>query len=143
MQPGMTGDGSYIPAGTDIGVANYAIHHNEDCYPKPFEFRPTLWLLALSHDGGVTAEEAQLAQSAYGPFSVRRANCLSKNRAGQEMMSSLAKLVFLYEMRIKPGSTLGEGAEGLGVERRRMWESQMWDVFLSRHEGPMVQFRPR
>jgi cytochrome P450 len=85
MQPGMAVDGTYFPADTAIGVANYAIHHNEDYYPEPFEFRPTRWLLASSHKGGVTAEEVQLAQSAYGPFSVGRANCLGKNLPYHEM----------------------------------------------------------
>lgn len=143
MQPGMTVDGTYFPAGTDIGVANYAIHHNEEYFPEPFEFRPTRWLLAKDHEGGVSAARVQLANSAYGPFSVGRANCLGKNLAYQEMMAVMAKLMFSYEMRIQPGSTLGEGAEGLGPDRSRKGEFQMWDVFVSSHEGPMVEFRPR
>lgn len=143
MQPGMSIDGAFFPAGTDIGVANYAIQHNGAYYPDPFGFRPTRWLKAIDHEGGVTLEEVQLAQSAYAPFSVGRANCLGKNLAYQEMMIILAKLIFMYEMRLEPGSTLGEGSEGLGKDRNRKNEFQMWDRFVSHHEGPMVQFRPR
>jgi cytochrome P450 len=143
MRPGMTVDGTYFPPGTDIGVGNYAIHHNELYFPEPFQFRPTRWLLASDHEGGVTPQDVQLAHSAYAPFSVGRANCLGKNLAYQEMMTILAKLIFMYEMRIEPGSTVGEGSKALGEDRNRKGEFQTWDRFVSHHEGPMVQFRPR
>ena len=143
MKPGMTVDGTYFPPGTDIGVANYAIHHNEKYFPEPFVFRPTRWLQVKEYEGGVSAEEVQLAQSAYAPFSVGRANCLGKNLAYNEMMTVLARLIFLYEMRIQPGSTLGEGSVELGEDRDKKDEFQTWDRFVSHHEGPMVEFRPR
>ncbi|KAF1975728.1 cytochrome P450-like protein [Bimuria novae-zelandiae CBS 107.79] len=143
MKPGMTVDGTYFPPGTDIGVANYAIHHNEAYFPEPFLFRPTRWLHASEHQGGVTTREIQLAQSAYAPFSVGRANCVGKNLAYNEMITIVARLIFLYDMRIQPGSALGEGCPQLGHDRSKKNEFQTWDRFVSYHEGPMVEFRPR
>lgn len=143
LKPGMKVDGIMFPPGTDIGVANYAIHHNEDYFPEPFEFRPTRWLPAADYEGGVSQQEIQLANAAYAPFSVGRANCLGQKLAYQEMMTVIARLVFLYEMRIQPGSTLGQGSEKLGKDRCREKEFQTWDVFVSHHEGPMVEFRRR
>lgn len=143
MQPGMRVDGHFFPAGTDIGVANYAIHHNTDYFPEPFVFRPTRWLLASQYSGGVSAAEVKLANSAYAPFSVGRANCLGQNLAYTEMMTIIGKLMFMYDLRIQPGSTLGEGSEKLGKDRARKEEFQTWDRFVSHHEGPMIEFRPR
>jgi cytochrome P450 len=143
MEPGMTVDGIFFPPGTDVGVANYAIHHNEDYFPEPFEFRPTRWLLDSEHEGGVTAREVQIANSAYASFSVGRANCIGKNLAYQEMTTVIARLIFLYEMRIQPGSNLGQGSLTLGKDRHRENEFQTWDRFVSHHEGPMVEYCPR
>jgi cytochrome P450 len=143
LDPGMKVDGIMFPPGTDVGVGNYAIHHNEHYYPDPFEFRPTRWLLASEHEGGVTPREIQVANSAYAPFSVGRANCLGRTLAYQEIMTVIARLVYQYEMRIQPGSTLGQGTHALGPDRRRETEFQTWDRFVSHHEGPMVEYRPR
>ena len=143
MKGGMRVDGEFFPEGTDVGVANYAIHHNAKYYPDPFDFRPTRWLLASKHEGGVSAEEIRLANSAYTPFGVGRASCMGQKLAYNEMMGVIGRLMFLYDMRLQPGSNLGEGGEHLGKDRTRKNEFQMWDKFVSSHEGPMVEFRPR
>jgi cytochrome P450 len=65
--------------------------------PNRFDFRPTRWLPATDHKGGVTPQEAQVAQSAYAPFGVGRANCVGRSLAYQEMMSVIAKLMLRYE----------------------------------------------
>jgi hypothetical protein len=136
-------DGHYFPAGTDIGVANYAIHHNEKYFSDPFAFLPTRWLLASQYEGGVSAEEVKMANQAYAPFSVGRASCLGQALAYQEMMTVIARLIYLYDMRIQPGSSLGEGSYKLGEGRSRTGEFRTWDRFISHHEGPMVEFCPR
>jgi cytochrome P450 len=33
-----------VPAGTPIGMSILLVHHREDLYPDPFEFRPQRWL---------------------------------------------------------------------------------------------------
>jgi cytochrome P450 len=36
--------GAYgVPAGTPIGISILLLHHREDLYPEPFEFRPERW----------------------------------------------------------------------------------------------------
>ncbi|KAJ5758550.1 hypothetical protein N7520_005706 [Penicillium odoratum] len=30
----------YVPAGTDVGVPTYALHHTAEYWPEPYEFRP-------------------------------------------------------------------------------------------------------
>lgn len=63
--------------------------------------------------------------------------------AYQEIGIILARMIWLYEMRLKPGSSLGEGSEGLGWGRGRKGEFQLYDKFTSSHEGPLVEFRHR
>jgi cytochrome P450 len=143
MKGGMTIEGTYFPEGTEIGVAGYAIHHNADYYPEPFEFRPTRWLLAPKHKGGVSAEEVKVANSAFAAFSVGRANCMGQKLAYDEISGIIGRLMFLFDLRIEPDSKLGQGGEHMGSDRMRKGEFQTWDRFVSAHEGPMVQFRPR
>ena len=140
---GMRVDGEYFPAGTDIGVANYAIHHNAAYVRDPYIFRPERWLPSEQDPEGVDEAELRLLESAYSPFSVGRASCVGKALAYQELMIVLARLIWLYEMRLEPGSTLGEGNKRLGRGRELRREFQTYDNFVAAHEGPMVQFRPR
>ena len=37
---GLKIDGEWFPPGIDVGVPNYTLHHNEEYFPDPFEFRP-------------------------------------------------------------------------------------------------------
>lgn len=53
----------------------------------------------------------------------------------------VARIIWLYDMRLQPGSRLGEGYAGLGHGRHRQGEFQTYDMFTSTHEGPMVEFR--
>ena len=137
-------DGCLFPPGTDIGVANYAIYHNSKYFPQPYAFYPERWLLkSANNPDGVDPEQLALAQLAYAPFSVGRASCVGKNLAYQEITIVLERLLWLYEMRIKPGTTLGEGDIGLGENRQIKAEFQTYDKFVAAHNGPMVQFKPR
>lgn len=139
LSGGLTVDGQCFPAGVDIGVPGYSIHHNEKYYPNAFSFKPGRWLSPNSSpDPNLT-----LARSAFCPFGVGRTSCVGKYLAYQEMAISLARMVWLFDMRLKPGSTLGEGHEGLGEGRMRKGEFQLYDKFVSTHDGPLVQFRPR
>ena len=136
-------DGEHFPAGTDIGVSSYAIHHNELYYPEPYAFKPERWLLKDKFTFGVSQQGLALAQSAYCPFSVGRASCVGKSLAYNEIMTILGRLIWLYEIRLEPGSTVGEGRSTLGKDRSRKDEFQTYDRFVAAHNGPMVQFRFR
>lgn len=133
--------GCYFPAGTDIGVPHYVIHHNEAYYPDSFAYKPERWI--VDSESGVSAESVALAQSAFCPFSIGPRGCVGKSLAMKEIMVVVARLVYLYEMRISEGSNLGEGAQGLGEGRQRKGEFQMRDLFVAKADGPMVDFRTR
>lgn len=142
---GMSVDGHWIREGTDVGVPHYAIHHKENYYRKPFDFNPERWIKgSLWRDGHVTTEaELQSANAAFCPFSLGRTGCLGKYLAYQEMGILLARMVFLFDMRLRPGSCVGGGTSRLGHNRYREGEFQLYDKFVSTHNGPLAQFRRR
>lgn len=152
---GLAVDGERVPAGVVVGVPHYTIHHNAAYYPRPFEYVPERWLAAGSgaekrdenETGGENGEVA-LAQSAFCPFSIGPRGCIGKGLAYVEMMTAIARTLYLYDLRRAAG--LGgrpDPAEGgrPGAEwgRHRVGEFQLVDQFTSLKDGPMVEFRRR
>lgn len=136
---GLEIEGRYFPPGTVIGTPHYAIHHNDAYYPEPFTFNPLRWIEASD----TTDASVQLAQSAFCPFSIGPRGCVGKTMAYAEMKILLARMTWLYDMRLKEGSTLGEGNPALGLGRARKDEFQLDDWFAARAHGPMVEFKRR
>lgn len=136
---GMIVDGEHIPEGVEMGTPIYAIHHNEDYYPDPFKFNPDRWLEVSKSKSRKTST----AESAFCAFSVGSRNCVGKFFAYQEMMSVLARLLWMFEIKLAPGSGLGGGHDSLGEGRKRKDEFQLYDVFASKCAGPLVEFRGR
>lgn len=123
-------DGEWIPAGLDVAVCTYAIHHNESYFPNSFVFRPERFLEANANQ-----------ESAFAPFSLGPRSCLAKPLAYLELSLALARLVFL--MDFEAVNTTGGGEPGAGAGRDRAEEFQIWDMFSSNKKGPVLRFRPR
>ncbi|KAI9842226.1 MAG: hypothetical protein M1837_007371 [Sclerophora amabilis] len=134
-------DGDHVPGGIDVGTPIYALHHNEQYFPAPFNFRPSRWI--ANREDQLSADSVTLAQSAFCPFSVGPRGCVGRSMAYMEMTISLARMVWLYDMRLGEMYALGEGNSNLEAGRRREEEFQMIDKFVSKVDGPMVQFRAR
>ncbi|KAL0468554.1 cytochrome P450 [Neurospora intermedia] len=148
---GITIDGEHVPQGTIIGVPHYTIHHNAAYYPDPWSYTPERWLSTQSPSEKTpgaamqTEEQIQLAQSAFCPFSIGPRGCIGKGLAYIEMSITLARVLFLYDLRRAVG--VEDPAEGgkTGAEygRHRVGEMQLVDTFTSTKDGVMVEFRPR
>ena len=144
LKGGITVEGEQFPEGVDISVPVYSLHHNEDYFPDSFSYKPERWIVSMEPDiPGVTEAEVERAQSAYHPFGVGRSSCVGRHLAYQEMTILLARIIWLFDMRLGSPSTVGEGGPKLGELRKRKGEFQTWDKFVSSHNGPMVQFRLR
>ena len=141
LSGGMDIDGHHIPAGVDVGVPIYTIHHNADYFPQPFDFIPERWLSDPS--ANPLHSSLQAAQSAYNPFSIGPRGCIGKGLAYVELTVTIARVLFLYDLRLAPGTTLGAGSKDLEVGRTRASEYQIMDVFASKKDGPILQFRAR
>lgn len=141
LRGGLNVDDHHIPEGIVIGTPHYALHHNAEYYPEPFKYCPERWI--IDPRTGVGEKDVELAHSAFCTFSIGPRGCIGKGLAYMELMSALARTLFMYGMRLAPGTSLGEGKPGLEWGRHRPSEFQLKDTFTSMKDGPMVQFRPR
>ncbi|KIW17554.1 hypothetical protein PV08_04748 [Exophiala spinifera] len=146
LSGGMLVDGHSIPEGTLVGVPNYAVHHNEEYYPRPFEFLPERWVEGSDPSVTgfeVTPEMVSTAKSAFHAFSSGTRNCVGKNMAYMEMLITLARTMWLFDIRLKEGDHSGEGGPELGPGRERTGEYQLTDWFISERHGPVLEFKKR
>lgn len=161
---GLVVDGEHVPAGVVVGVPHYTVHHHPGYYPRPFAFIPERWIVGEEKEGGsgygygdekgntnnnnvVTETDVALAQSAFCPFSIGPRGCIGKGLAYAEMMTALARTLYLYDLRKAVVAGCPDPAEGgrPGAEwgRHRVDEFQLVDQFTSLKDGPMVEFRRR
>ena len=140
---GLTVDGEFVPPGVEVCVPHYTLHHNETYYPQPFSFIPERWLPAAPSTPASLAAHADLAHSAFCPFSVGPRGCIGKGLAYVELMTTLARVFWLFNVKLVPGTHVGEGHDSLETMRRRKEEYQLRDTFTAVKDGPMVQFKER
>jgi len=60
-----------------------------------------------------------------------------------ELTMTLARVLYLYDMRLASGSRLGEGSVDVGSGRQGGVEFQIEDIFTAEKDGPLVEFRGR
>ena len=136
---GLLVDGDCIPAGTVVGSGFYSIHHNPAYFTDPFTYYPERWIAGSSTD--VTPERVELARSGFFPFNHGSRACLGKNLAYMEMRTVIARTVFLYDMRLAPGSMLGDVEAG--AEDERKGEFVLKDRWQAEEDGPLVRLRQK
>lgn len=129
-------DGCVVPAGTQVGVCFYSLHHNETYFAEPYAFRPERWLVD---------DEAQLRHmnSAFCAFAVGPRSCAGKAMAYLEASLVLAKTLWAFDFQPAPAGKTGGGAPHKREGRRREDEFQLYDIFASMHVGPELVFTPR
>jgi cytochrome P450 len=138
---GITIDGHEVPQDVDVCVPHYTIHHNPAYYPDPFSYMPIRWLPDTAPKQ--LADKADLARSAFCPFSIGPRGCIGKGLAYVELTTTLARVVYMFDMKLAPGTDLGAGSPKLEFGRQRTTEYQLKDTFTSMKDGPMVSFRAR
>ncbi|KAI8962810.1 cytochrome P450 [Daldinia sp. FL1419] len=147
LKGGIKIDGEYIPEGIVVGTPHYTIHHNPAYYPRPFSYVPERWIegshktFGETSENDVTEQDVSLAQSAFCPFSIGPRGCIGKGLAYIEMMTTLARTLYMYDLRKSAGFDPAEGNPDLEWGRRRVDEFQLIDQFTSFKDGPMVEFR--
>jgi cytochrome P450 len=141
LQGGFTVDGHFVPEGIDVCVPHYAIHHNPEYFPLPFSYKPERWLKDAAPGDMTTHLDA--AHSAFCPFSVGPRGCIGKGLAYVELTVTLARVLWQFDVRLAPGTSVGEGRADLEDGRQRVEEYQLKDTFTSIKDGPLVQFKNR
>jgi cytochrome P450 len=138
---GITIDGEHIPAGVVVGTPHYTIHHNPAYFRDPFSFIPERWIPGSAPN--ITATTVAAARGAFCPFSIGPRGCIGKGMAYTELSTALARVLWMYDMRLAPGARIGEGNINAEYGRRIVGEFQLLDTFTSKKDGPVVQFRRR
>jgi cytochrome P450 len=153
LKGGITVDGHFIPEGTVVGTPHYAVHHVEEYYPRPFDFVPERWIAgttwpspaktdSATPTAAVSEDDVARAQYAFCPFSIGPRGCIGKGLAYLEMTTTLARLLYTYDIRRAVGvNDPGEGVEGRELGREKPGEYQLRDIFTSLKDGPMIEFR--
>jgi cytochrome P450 len=142
LQGGITVQGRYLPKGTRVSTATWAMQYNSTYFPEPTQFCPERWIVG---EQGSTEESVALAESAFCAFSTGPRGCVGRNMAWLEMRIVLAKLVWRFEVRQHPsGGNLGGGNPSSGEWGRKCEDQyQTWDISVADRKGPLVQLRER
>ncbi|RFU26374.1 hypothetical protein B7463_g9976, partial [Scytalidium lignicola] len=141
--PGVTVDNLSIAAGCDVGTGIYSIHHNAEYFSQPFKYLPERW---LAEKPGAGWERIEAGQGAYAPFSYGPRGCIGKGLAIQELMLTMAIMIFSFDFRIAQGQESlsgGGGGKHQGWGRHRADEYQLYDHITGAKNGPLVEFRVR
>lgn len=125
-----------LPAGIDVGVSVYTIHHHAECVYEPFAFLPGRWL------GEEKQQSKEGLQAVFNPFSLGHRACLGKPLVYMELGIALARLVFEYDMRLAKKQEVSEDfLDEVKRGKRHVGEYHTRDWFLSVNEGPQVEFK--
>lgn len=133
--------GVYIPEGYEVATTVYALHHNETYHRDSFTFDPERWL-----QDRVTVTETK---AAWAPFSIGARNCVGMTLAINEVLITIATILWHGDFRVTENpvlSRIGAGSEELGKKipgRHRKKEFQLYDTFGASTEGPYLQFKRR
>ena len=122
---GLMIDGHLLPEGTEVGTCLYALHRRETYFRNAAAFEPQRWLMER--------EKTPLAYQAYTPFSLGPRGCPGKAFAYAEMTLTLAKMVFLLDMRLESEVVDPDSAAPVEFETR--------DCFVVAHDGPNLVFK--
>lgn len=113
--------GLEVPAGTDVTIPIYGIHHDETLFPQPNEFRPDRWVSQDSEgkwvergdDDGDAASIAPGNRHAFLAFSGGGRNCVGMKFASQESVLALANLLNGLQFDAVPGFELKTSVKSL------------------------------
>ncbi|BCS26783.1 cytochrome P450 [Aspergillus puulaauensis] len=87
VSPGAYVDGVYVPAGVEIGISLYALHHNPEYFNDPARFNPERWIRADSTD----------KKEAVQPFLLGSRSCIAKYFAQQMLLLTLSSFFVQFD----------------------------------------------
>ncbi|KDR82192.1 hypothetical protein GALMADRAFT_276748 [Galerina marginata CBS 339.88] len=88
-------DGHFIPAGTLIFPNVWAIHHDENVYPNPDEFRPERYLEA---DGVTPISFPNTKDHGHLTYGLGRRSCIGYTVANNALKLNAASVVFAFNI---------------------------------------------
>ncbi|KAH8768416.1 cytochrome P450 [Diaporthe sp. PMI_573] len=125
-------DGVHIPPGYDVAVGIHSIHHNAVYFPDPYKFDPNRWM--KSSDNSKASE----MHKAYMPFGMGARSCVGRPLALQELMLTMATLLYQFEMR---ACDRDEDAWNRGTMDAEPF--LLRDHVTGQKDGPLIEFQLR
>lgn len=130
-------DGTFLPAGTTVGVAGYSLHHNDKYFANPATFDPERW---MSNDS-----QEHVARRACAPFSIGPRSCMGKSIALAEVMLTTAHILWALDFKCVDRVNEKDGEQMLNAGDQSVegfHEFKLRGHFISVTDGPMIQFKP-
>lgn len=92
--------GRFVPAGTVVGVWQWAISHDAALWHDPAGFHPERFLAGDAVPPAFRADRLDAMQ----PFSLGPRNCIGRNLAYAEMRLILARILWAFDLRLADDS---------------------------------------
>lgn len=125
--------GEIFPAGVELSVPIYTLHHLEEVYPEPHRFMPERWL-----PGHNDEESVKWCTETLTPFSYGSRQCIGKRLAQIEICLLLAKALWKYDVGYVSG-----GKEDRFAHDPEIVEYKLLDHLAAGREGPLIRFASR
>lgn len=150
---GATVDKTFVPGGITVGVPIYTLQHNPRYHERPTEYVPERWIegstsAETGFKSAVTESTVETAKSAFVPFSTGTRGCAGKNLAYMELLTAVARVMFLFDIR-KPQNQTASGKHPVnaldraGFRTANKREYQIEDIFVAKRDSVMVEFHRR
>ncbi|KAL4916488.1 cytochrome P450 [Aspergillus aurantiobrunneus] len=121
VSPGLEIDGYYVPKGTEVYTSAWAVTHDPQYFHDPDVFRPERWT------DPTCADRKEASQ----PFSLGLRACIGRNFAYTEMSSTLAKVIYKYDLELVNKDLDWEAASHCHI---MWWKAPVYVRFLPRAE---------
>ncbi|KAF2464532.1 benzoate 4-monooxygenase cytochrome P450 [Lindgomyces ingoldianus] len=136
-------DGDHYPQGVIVGTPNWSMGRNEEHYGDAYTFRPERWIVSDDLDTLNTEEEVLRLKRGLHTFLRGPGDCIGQKLAVLELCMVIARTLWRFDVRLTPGTHVGEGHANLGWGCRDPKQFMLKDAYISMREGPMLQFKPR
>lgn len=140
---GVVVDDVVYPPDTNVGVPVFAIHHDKEYFPDPFQYQPERWIPGetLADGSIVTEEDVARARSAFMPFSAGTRSCIGRPLVFMQIQVLYATLILKYEFRLCKDRWVNGHHSGSGPDPTAEYE--LSDIFTSWMSGPLIELKAR
>ena len=139
LHGGIEIDGHFFPEGIEIGTPIYVLHRQECHFADPHVFRPARWLSTTTEGKSSVSS----SHPAFCPFSIGPRSCAGKVLAYAEVSIVLARILFLFDMRLWEHAEPRRGKTAGVIQSYGNCEFHTFDSIVALHDGPLVEFRRR
>ncbi|OAP56057.1 hypothetical protein AYL99_09236 [Fonsecaea erecta] len=133
LKGGLTAVGEHFPAGVELSVPIYAVHHFSDVFFDPHMFIPERWLPEYTSEDAV-----KRCHDALTPFSYGSRQCIGRRLAVIELYLVLAQAVWKYDIEYVSG-----GKDDRFPQNPEVVEYKLLDHLAAGRSGPVIRFTSR